>query len=92
MADDPRSCALDIFQDVVRQRQPMDAALSSHAEIAHLPPAGQAFARRLVITTLKRLGQIDAVWIRVGKTRRSRQIDRSQSEKVASVRLRSVDS
>ncbi len=59
MADDPRSCALEIFQDVVRRRQPMDAALSSHAEMAHLPPAGQAFARRLVITTLKRLGQID---------------------------------
>ena len=59
MADDPRSCALDIFQDVVRRRQPMDAALSSHAEMAHLPPAGQAFAKRLVITTLKRLGQID---------------------------------
>ena len=57
---DPRAIALDLLGDVLRRRRPLDEALAAHRDLARLEPRDRAFARLLVTTALRRLGQIDA--------------------------------
>ena len=56
-----RSAALDLIGAVLRQRHPLDEAIEDHAGMAELPARDRAFARLLVATVLRRLGQIDAM-------------------------------
>lgn len=59
MVDTARSQALEIFQQVLRRRQPLDGAIGAAGGFSRLPGPDQAFARRLVTTAIRRLGQID---------------------------------
>jgi 16S rRNA (cytosine967-C5)-methyltransferase len=61
MADLSRIHALEIFQNVLRRRQPMDAVIAGQREFSRLTGPEQAFARRIVTTALRRLGQIDDI-------------------------------
>ncbi len=56
-----RSAALDLIGAVLRQRHPLDEAIEDYAGMAELPARDRAFARLLVATVLRRLGQIDAM-------------------------------
>ncbi len=56
-----RSAALDLIGAVLRQKHPLDEAIEDHPGISELPPRDRAFARLLVATVLRRLGQIDAL-------------------------------
>jgi len=61
MTDLARSQALDALDRVLRGRQPLDAVLGGLGELTDADGATQAFARRLLTTTIRRLGQIDDV-------------------------------
>jgi 16S rRNA (cytosine967-C5)-methyltransferase len=61
MTDLARSQALDALDRVLRGRQPLDAVLGGLADLTGADGATQAFARRLLTTTIRRLGQIDDV-------------------------------
>jgi 16S rRNA (cytosine967-C5)-methyltransferase len=63
MANAPtaRSVAIDLVGAVLRRRRPLDDAIEDNAEMAGLPARDRAFARLLVATVLRRLGQIDAL-------------------------------
>lgn len=54
-----RSVALDLLQAVLRQKRPLDEALVAHEGLAHLDARDRGFARMLVATSLRRLGEID---------------------------------
>jgi 16S rRNA (cytosine967-C5)-methyltransferase len=54
-----RSVALDILGNVLRRRRPLDDAIDETPGIVHLTARDRAFARLLVGTSLRRLGQID---------------------------------
>jgi 16S rRNA (cytosine967-C5)-methyltransferase len=56
-----RSAALDLIGAVLRQRHPLDEAIEEHNGLSELPARDRAFARLLVATVLRRLGQIDAM-------------------------------
>ena len=56
-----RDCALDLLAAVLGKRQPLDEALGGHAGLAALAARDRAFARLMVATTLRRLGQIDGL-------------------------------
>ena len=56
-----RNAALDLIGAVLRQRHPLDEAIEDYAGMADLPGRDRAFARLLVATVLRRLGQIDAM-------------------------------
>jgi 16S rRNA (cytosine967-C5)-methyltransferase len=56
-----RSVAIDLIGAVLRRRRPLDDAIEDNLEIAGLPSRDRAFARLLVATVLRRLGQIDAL-------------------------------
>ncbi len=58
---DARAVALDLLGAVLHRRIALDEALAAHAGLARLDPRDRAFARLLVATTLRRLGQIDAL-------------------------------
>jgi 16S rRNA (cytosine967-C5)-methyltransferase len=55
----PRAVALDLLQAVLRRRRPLDEALAGHPLMSRLEPRDRGFARLLVATTLRRLGEID---------------------------------
>jgi 16S rRNA (cytosine967-C5)-methyltransferase len=55
-----RSTALDLLDAVLSKRRPLDDAIADHAGLARLEARDRGFARLLVATTLRRLGQIDA--------------------------------
>jgi 16S rRNA (cytosine967-C5)-methyltransferase len=55
-----RAAALDLTTSVFDRRQPLDAALETSRALAPLPGRDRAFARLIVTTVLRRLGQIDA--------------------------------
>ncbi len=55
-----RAIALDLLDAVLRRRRPLDEALAEHRALPRLEPRDRAFARLLVATVLRRLGQIDA--------------------------------
>jgi 16S rRNA (cytosine967-C5)-methyltransferase len=57
--NDARSVALDLLQAVLRRRRPLDEAIAGHQLMARLATRDRGFARLLVATTLRRLGEID---------------------------------
>ncbi|AWK88059.1 16S rRNA (cytosine(967)-C(5))-methyltransferase RsmB [Azospirillum thermophilum] len=56
-----RGVALDLLRDVLRKSVPFDDAFDAHPELSGLDPRDRSFARLLVATVLRRLGQIDAL-------------------------------
>jgi 16S rRNA (cytosine967-C5)-methyltransferase len=56
-----RQVALDLVGTVLRRRRPLDDAIEDHSAMAELAVRDRAFARLLVATVLRRLGQIDAL-------------------------------
>jgi len=56
-----RSVAFDILRGVLAKRTPLDEALAAHDGLAKLPDRDRGFARMVVATTLRRLGQIDVM-------------------------------
>ena len=57
----PRAVALDLLRGVLEKRQSLDLLLSQNQNLARLESRDRAFARLLVTTLLRRLGQIDAL-------------------------------
>jgi len=57
----PRWVALDLLEAVLRRGRPLDDAIPDHPGFASLQVRDRAFARLLTATTLRRLGQIDAM-------------------------------
>jgi 16S rRNA (cytosine967-C5)-methyltransferase len=60
-APSARQVALDLVGAVLRRKRPLDDAIEDHPLIAELSARDRAFARLLVTTVLRRLGQIDAL-------------------------------
>jgi 16S rRNA (cytosine967-C5)-methyltransferase len=58
---DSRVVAFEILGQVLDRRRPLDQAIAAHEGFARLEPRDRAFVRNLLATTLRRLGQIDAV-------------------------------
>src|SRR5260370_10723214 len=56
-----REVALDFVGAVLRRKRPLDDAIEDHPAMGELPARDRAFARLLVATVLRRLGQIDAL-------------------------------
>jgi 16S rRNA (cytosine967-C5)-methyltransferase len=56
-----RHVALDLIGAVLRRRRPLDDAIEDSPAMHRLPSRDRAFARLLVATVLRRLGQIDAL-------------------------------
>ena len=56
-----RSVAFDLVEAVLHRKRPLDVAIEDHRGLALLSDRDRAFARNLVATTLRRLGQIDAL-------------------------------
>jgi 16S rRNA (cytosine967-C5)-methyltransferase len=56
-----RQVALDLIGAVLRRKRPLDDAIEEHPAMAVLSTRDRAFARLLVATMLRRLGQIDAL-------------------------------
>ncbi len=54
-----RRCALELLDAVLRQKTALDVALERSSNFAELGMRDRAFARMLVTTTIRRLGQID---------------------------------
>ncbi|MBW7852378.1 MAG: MFS transporter [Rhodospirillales bacterium] len=63
MPDDlsSRRVALDLLTAVLRRRRPLDEGLEQDRAFAALAERDRAFVRLLVVTALRRLGQIDAL-------------------------------
>ncbi len=59
--ESPRHVALRLLGAVLRDGRPLDEALAGDKHIAALSARDRAFARLLVATTLRRLGQIDGL-------------------------------
>jgi len=57
----PRERAHTIIHEVLDRRRPLDEVLQSDRRFAKLETRDRAFARNLIATTLRRLGQIDAI-------------------------------
>jgi len=55
----PRLVALDLLGAVLHRRLPLDDALDSHSPFSLLEARDRAFARNMVSTALRRLGQVD---------------------------------
>jgi 16S rRNA (cytosine967-C5)-methyltransferase len=56
-----RDIALDLIGAVLGRERPLDEAIDDNAAMAQLSQRDRAFARLLVATVLRRLGQIDAL-------------------------------
>ncbi|NQU60684.1 MAG: 16S rRNA (cytosine(967)-C(5))-methyltransferase RsmB [Rhodospirillales bacterium] len=56
-----RAVALELLATVLRQKCPLDDALAGQQAMAGLETRDRGFSRNLVATTLRRLGQIDAL-------------------------------
>src|SRR5258708_23546423 len=56
-----RSVAIDLIGTVLRRKRPLDDAIEDNVDMAALAARDRAFARLLVATVLRRLGQIDAL-------------------------------
>ncbi|TMJ26678.1 MAG: methyltransferase domain-containing protein [Alphaproteobacteria bacterium] len=59
--EDSRKIALDVLAACLDQGQPLDEALARHPGFPELDPRDRAFVRLLLATTLRRLGEIEAV-------------------------------
>ncbi len=67
-----RRVALDVLDLVLGECRPLDEVFAGHPALARLSARDRAHARLLVATTLRRLGQIDAVldaFLRLGRSR-----------------------
>jgi 16S rRNA (cytosine967-C5)-methyltransferase len=60
-APSARLVALDLLGAVLRRRRPLDDAIEDNPTVYELSARDRAFARLLVATALRRLGQIDAL-------------------------------
>ncbi|MBV9521888.1 MAG: MFS transporter, partial [Alphaproteobacteria bacterium] len=60
-APSARSVAIDLIGAVLRRKRPLDDAIEDNMDMSVLPTRDRAFARLLVATVLRRLGQIDAL-------------------------------
>jgi 16S rRNA (cytosine967-C5)-methyltransferase len=60
-APNARQVALDLIGAVLRRKRPLDDAIEDNPEMGALTVRDRAFARLLVATVLRRLGQIDAL-------------------------------
>ena len=58
---DARRVALTILRAVLEEGRALDEVLAQNAQLPKLAPRDRGFARLLVATSLRRLGQIDAV-------------------------------
>lgn len=56
-----RGVALDLLRTVLTTRKPLDDALAVHEGLKRLSQRDRGFARLVLATTLRRLGQIDAL-------------------------------
>jgi 16S rRNA (cytosine967-C5)-methyltransferase len=56
-----REVALDLIAAVLRRKRPLDDAIDDNRAMHQLPGRDRAFARLLVATVLRRLGQIDVL-------------------------------
>jgi 16S rRNA (cytosine967-C5)-methyltransferase len=56
-----RGVAIDLLGSVLRRRRPLDDAIEEAPDLSSLSVRDRAFARLLVATVLRRLGQIDAL-------------------------------
>jgi 16S rRNA (cytosine967-C5)-methyltransferase len=56
-----RTVALDLIGSVLRRKRPLDDAIDDNSTMQQLAGRDRAFARLLVATVLRRLGQIDAL-------------------------------
>jgi 16S rRNA (cytosine967-C5)-methyltransferase len=56
-----REVALDLIAAVLRRKRPLDDAIDDNPAMRQLPGRDRAFARLLVATVLRRLGQIDVL-------------------------------
>ena len=56
-----RLIALDVLDRVLGEARPLDETFAGHPALASLDARDRAFARLLLTTTLRRLGQIDAL-------------------------------
>ena len=56
-----RARAHTILHEVVDRHRPLDDVLHSDKKLAKLGPRDRAFARNLIATTLRRMGQIDMI-------------------------------
>ena len=61
MTKPARAIALQILNAVLGRQRPLDEVLAKDRDLARLEPRDRAFARQLVATTLRRLGQADAL-------------------------------
>jgi 16S rRNA (cytosine967-C5)-methyltransferase len=64
-----RLIALEVLDRVLGEARPLDDTLAGHPGLALLDARDRAFARLLVATTLRRLGQIDALLDELVKAR-----------------------
>lgn len=55
-----RAVALSLLHEVLHHRRALDDALEHHEALAQLEARDRGFARLLIVTVLRRLGQIDA--------------------------------
>jgi 16S rRNA (cytosine967-C5)-methyltransferase len=60
-APNARMVALDLLGAVLRRKRPLDDAIEDNLAVRELSARDRAFARLLVATVLRRLGQIDAL-------------------------------
>jgi 16S rRNA (cytosine967-C5)-methyltransferase len=60
-APSARQVALDLVGAVLRRKRPLDDAIEDHSVMGELSVRDRAFARLLVATVLRRLGQVDAL-------------------------------
>ena len=56
-----RRCAVELLVQIIDQKRPFDEAIVRHTGIALLEERDRNFTRHLVLTTLRKLGQIDNV-------------------------------
>lgn len=56
-----RAVAFELLRAVLDRRRPLEDALAEESQIERLDPRDRAFARLLVATVLRRLGQIDHI-------------------------------
>jgi len=57
----PRAVALDVLDEVFSRRRPLDEAFERHPGVSRLERRDRAFARNLAATSIRRIGQIDAL-------------------------------
>lgn len=60
-----RQCAVELLAQVLEQKRPFDEAAARHRELGTLSDRDRNFTRLLVMTVLRRLGQIDALLTRM---------------------------